>query len=152
MKKAFLNILLIVMLVSNVSTAVAASGRNMISSAAAQSQQAASSIVVSSVDFNDSTTGSWTQSGGPTLSYVDDGSGGQALSITRAADYEGIQSPTGLLEAGVVYTFSMRARLPADSAVTSTDIRFVVKPNYNWVVSPRPPGPSTASTSRRTRR
>src|SRR5512136_1399707 len=29
----------------------------------------------------------------------------------------------------------MRARLPADSAVTSTDVRFVVKPNYNWVAN-----------------
>ncbi|MBN2116460.1 MAG: endo-1,4-beta-xylanase [Anaerolineales bacterium] len=134
MKQAFLNILLTAtMLISNVSTAVAASGRDMISSAAPQSQQAAGSSVVSSVNFDDSTTGAWTQSGSPTLGYVDDESGGQALSITRAADYEGIQSPTGLLEAGVVYTFSMRARLPADSAVTSTDVRFVVKPNYNWV-------------------
>jgi len=118
MKQAFLNILLTAtMLISNVSTAVAASGRNMISGAVPQSQQAAGSSVVSSVNFDDSTTGAWTQSGSPTLAYVDDGNGGQALSITRAADYEGIQSPTGLLEAGVVYTFSMRARLPADSAL-----------------------------------
>src|SRR5512147_483603 len=135
MKKAFLNILLIVMLISNVSTALAAPGRDMISSTVSQSPQAAGSTVVSSVNFDDSTTGTWTQSGNPTLGYVDDGQGGKALSITRAADYEGIQSPTGLLEAGVVYTFSMRARLPADSAVTSTDIRFVVKPNYNWVAN-----------------
>jgi endo-1,4-beta-xylanase len=92
----------------------------------------ADSVVVSSVDFNDSTTGAWFQSGGPTLSYVDDGSGGMALSILRAADYEGIQSPTGLLEHTTVYTFSMRARLPADATGT-TDVRFVVKPNYNWV-------------------
>ncbi|RPH55623.1 MAG: hypothetical protein EHM89_16820, partial [Acidobacteria bacterium] len=136
MKQAFLNILLIVMmLIGNVSTAAAASGRNMISSAAPQSQQAAGANVVSSVNFDDSTTGAWMQSGSPTLDYVDDGNGGQALSITRAADYEGIQSPTGLLESGVVYTFSMRARLPADSAVTETSIRFVVKPNYNWVAN-----------------
>jgi len=100
--------------------------------AAPRSVQAAGDVV-SSVDFNDSTTGTWFQSGSPTLAYVDDGSGGMALSITRAADYEGIQSPTGLLDAGVVYTLSMRARLPEDSPVASTDIRFVVKPNYNWV-------------------
>jgi hypothetical protein len=49
-------------------------------------------VTISSVNFDDSTTGTWTQSGGPTLAYVDDGSGGQALSITRAADYEGIHS------------------------------------------------------------
>ncbi|MGE5775204.1 MAG: carbohydrate binding domain-containing protein, partial [Chloroflexota bacterium] len=134
MKRVFLNIFLItMMLIGNVSTAVAASGRDMISSASSQPQAAA--VTISSVNFDDSTTGTWTQSGGPTLSYVDDGNGGQALSITRAADYEGIQSPTGLLVAGTVYTFSMRARLPADSAVASSDIRFVVKPNYNWVAN-----------------
>ncbi|MGA3058478.1 MAG: endo-1,4-beta-xylanase [Candidatus Limnocylindrales bacterium] len=88
--------------------------------------------VVSSVNFNDSTTGTWTQSGSPTLSYVDDGKGGMALSILRAHDYEGIQSPTGLLAQGTTYTFSMRAKLP-DGAAGTTDVRFVVKPNYNWV-------------------
>ncbi|HET9912539.1 MAG TPA: endo-1,4-beta-xylanase [Anaerolineales bacterium] len=134
MKQVFLSVLLtVMMLISNVSTVAAASGGNMISTAS--QLQAEGSVVVSSVNFDDSTTGTWTQSGSPTLAYVDDGSGGQALSITRAADYEGIQSPTGLLEEGIVYTFSMRARLPADSAVTSTDVRFVVKPNYNWVAN-----------------
>ena len=92
----------------------------------------AADTVVSSVNFNDSTTGDWTQSGGPTLSYVDDGSGGMALSITRAADYEGIQSPTGLLAEGITYTFSMRAKL-ADGTADSAGIRFVVKPAYSWV-------------------
>jgi endo-1,4-beta-xylanase len=136
MKQVFLNFLLIVMmLISNVSTVVAASGGNMIGSATPQSQQAAAPIVVSSVNFDDSTTGTWTQSGSPTLSYVDDGNGGQALSILRTNDFDGIQSPTGLLEAGVEYTFSMRARLPADSTVTSTEVRFVVKPNFNWVAN-----------------
>jgi len=96
--------------------------------------QAASPIVVSSVNFNDSTTGTWTQSGSATLAYGDDGQGGQALSITRAADYEGIQSPTGLLQAGVEYTFSMRAKLAAGGPA-STGVRFVVKPNYNWVAN-----------------
>jgi len=92
----------------------------------------AADTTVSSVNFNDSTTGTWTQSGGPTLTYVDDGAGGKALSILRAADYEGIQSPTGMLAHTTVYTFSMRAKLP-DGAAGSTSIRFVVKPNYTWV-------------------
>ncbi len=92
----------------------------------------AADSVVSSVNFNDSTTGSWSKSGSPTLAYVDDGNGGQALSILRAADYEGIQSATGLLAHGTQYTFSMRARLP-EGTTGSTSIRFVVKPNYNWV-------------------
>jgi endo-1,4-beta-xylanase len=94
----------------------------------------ANPTVVSSVNFDNGTTGDWTQSGNPTLGYVDDGNGGQALSILRAADYEGIQSPTNLLAAGVEYTFSMRAKLP-DGVAGSTDVRFVVKPNYNWVAN-----------------
>ena len=92
----------------------------------------AADSTVSSVNFNDSTLGTWSQSGSPTLTYVDDGSGGKALSILRAQDYEGIQSPTGLLAAGTTYTFSMRAKLP-DGVAGTTDVRFVVKPNYDWV-------------------
>ncbi len=135
MKKTFFNILLImIMLTGNVSTVLATSGRNTLSSAAYQSPLATGPSVVSSVNFNNSTPGSWTQSGNPTLAYVADGQGGQALSITRAADYEGIQSPTGLLDAGVEYTFSMRAMLAAGGPA-SADIRFVVKPNYNWVAN-----------------
>ncbi len=135
MKQVFLNVLLItMMLIGNASTAVAAPGRTAISSTVPHSLPAAGPIVVSSVNFNDSTTGSWTQSGNPTLAYVDDGQGGQALSITRAADYEGIQSPTGQLAADIVYTFSMRAMLAAGGPA-STSVRFVVKPNYNWVAN-----------------
>ncbi len=91
-------------------------------------------VTVTGVDFDDETLGDWSASGSPTLAYVD-ADGGKALSITRAADYEGIQSPTGLLQQGVVYTFSMRAKLPDDSPLESTDIRFVVKPAYNWVAN-----------------
>ena len=91
-------------------------------------------VTVTSVDFDDETLGDWSTSGSPTLAYVD-ADGGKALGFTRAADYEGIQSPTGLLEQGVVYTFSMRAKLPDDSPLDSTDVRFVVKPNYTWVAN-----------------
>ncbi|HET9345402.1 MAG TPA: endo-1,4-beta-xylanase [Candidatus Limnocylindrales bacterium] len=93
---------------------------------------AADPVVVSSVDFDDGTTGTWTQSGSPTLTFVPDGAGGQALSILRAQDFEGIQSPTGLLQHDVVYTLSMRARLPEGTA-GSTEVRLVVKPNFTWV-------------------
>src|SRR5674476_1016010 len=75
-----------------------------------------------------------TPSGGAALAFVD-ADGGKALSITRAADYEGIQSPVGIFEAGVVYTLAIRARLPEGSALASADIRFVVKPAYNWVAN-----------------
>ena len=95
---------------------------------------AADPEVVSSVDFDDGTNGTWTQSGSPTLTYVDDGAGGMALSILRAQDFEGIQSPVGLLEHDVLYTFSMRARLPEGTA-GSTNVRFVVKPQFTWVAN-----------------
>ena len=95
---------------------------------------AADPEIITSVDFDDGTNGTWTQSGSPTLTYVDDGAGGQALSILRAQDFEGIQSPTGLLEHDVVYTFSMRARLP-EGTVGTTDVRLVVKPQFNWVAN-----------------
>ena len=100
--------------------------------AAAPVALAADPEVISSVDFDDGTTGTWTQSGSPTLTFVDDGAGGQALSILRAQDFEGIQSPAGLLEHDVVYTLSMRARLP-EGTTGSTQARLVVKPNFTWV-------------------
>jgi endo-1,4-beta-xylanase len=135
MKRICLTSLIITMiLVGSVSTAAAASGKNTLANPSPHEVQANSPIVASNVNFNDSTTGTWTQCGGPTLAYVDDGTGGQALSNTRAADYEGIQSPTGLLQAGIEYTFSMRAKIGAGGPA-STSIRFVVKPNYNWVAN-----------------
>ena len=94
----------------------------------------AAPVTVTAVDFDDETLGDWSASGNPALAYVD-ADEGKALSFTRAADYEGIQSPAGLLQSGVVYTFSMRAKLPDDSPLDSTDVRFVVKPNYNWVAN-----------------
>src|SRR5665648_854530 len=91
-------------------------------------------VTVASLDFDAESIDPWTPSGGATLAYVD-ADGGKALSITRAADYEGIQSPVGIFEAGVVYTLAIRARLPEGSALASADIRFVVKPAYNWVAN-----------------
>ncbi|KGM16302.1 endo-1,4-beta-xylanase [Actinotalea fermentans] len=91
-------------------------------------------VTVTGVDFDDETLGDWTTSGSPDLTYVD-ADGGKALSITRGADFDGIQSPTGLLEPGVVYTFSMRAKLPDNSPLDSSQIRFVVAPAYTWVAN-----------------
>ena len=87
--------------------------------------------VITNLDFDDETFAPWTASGNPEFAYVDDGAGGKALSITREADYEAIQSPAGLLESGVEYTFSMRAKLA--SATDAAAIRFAVKPAYDWV-------------------
>jgi endo-1,4-beta-xylanase len=95
----------------------------------------ASPTVISAVDFEDGTTGTWSQSGGPTLAVVDSPDGaadGKVLSITRKADYEGLQSPAGLFTPGTTYSFSMRARLAAGGPASS-DIRFVAKPTYNWI-------------------
>ncbi|MEV0951419.1 endo-1,4-beta-xylanase [Promicromonospora sp. NPDC050249] len=98
---------------------------------------AAADTVVTTVDFEDGTTGTWTPSGGAGLEIVADPDGaGSVLAITRAADYEGIQSPTGIFHAGVTYTFSMRARVaePAEpTGPTSADVRFVMKPSYSWI-------------------
>ena len=72
-----------------------------------------------STDFSDGTLGGWTQSGGPTLSYVDV-DGNQALQVAdRTKDYDGIQTPAGLfadVEPGTVLTLSMRARLAPGTA------------------------------------
>lgn len=95
---------------------------------------AAEPTVVTSVDFDDGTTGSWTRSGGTdqTLSFIDV-DGGQALRVSgRDADYVGVQSPTGLFQPGETYAFSLRARLAPDTT-GSADIRFVMKPDYAWI-------------------
>jgi endo-1,4-beta-xylanase len=94
----------------------------------------AKTLTVSAVNFDDGTTGTWTKSGGPTLAYVDVAAGNKALSITRAADYEGIQTPTGIFTSGKTYTFSMKARL-ADAAAGSPSVRFVGKPGYSWIAN-----------------
>src|SRR5688572_1828976 len=88
-----------------------------------------------STDFSDGTLGAWTQSGGPTLSFVDV-DGDQALQVAnRTEDFDGIQTPAGLfadVEPGTVLTLSMRARLAPDTA-GSAGVRLVVKPAYSWV-------------------
>ncbi|WP_164863474.1 endo-1,4-beta-xylanase [Agromyces sp. LHK192] len=96
---------------------------------------AAEPTTVSSVDFEDGTTGAWTQSGGGSglLEVVDGPDGGKVLRVNqRAADYEGVQSPTGLFEPGATYDFSMRARL-ADGVAGPAGVRFVMKPAYSWI-------------------
>ena len=101
----------------------------------AVSTAAAAPISVSTVDFEDGTTGAWTQSGGGagTIAVVDGPDGGKVLRVNdRAQDYVGIQSPTGILEPGTTYDFSMRARL-AEGTPGSAGVRFVVKPAYSWV-------------------
>ena len=91
-------------------------------------------VVVSALDFEDDTTGTWTQSGGGagTLSVISLG-GSKVLQVAnRDQDYVGIQSPTGLFEPGVEYTLSMRARL-ADGVAGTAGVRFVMKPSYSWI-------------------
>jgi endo-1,4-beta-xylanase len=100
---------------------------------------AAEPVTITAVDFTDGTTGTWTPSGGAALEVVPDpdDAGDNVLSITRSADYEGIQSPTGIFRAGATYDFSMRARIaPAagdETPPSATDVRFVMKPDYTWI-------------------
>ena len=91
-------------------------------------------VTVSSVDFEEGTTGSWIQSGGDagTLSVVDV-DGGKALLVTdHSADYVGLQSPAGIYTPSETYTFSLRARL-AEGTAGSAGVRFVMKPAYDWI-------------------
>ncbi|MBO0871152.1 MAG: endo-1,4-beta-xylanase, partial [Micromonosporaceae bacterium] len=90
---------------------------------------------VSAVDFENGTTGTWTQSGGDanTLTVIDGPDGGKVLSVNnRAQDFVGIQSPTGLFQAGKTYTLSMKARL-APGTAGSAGVRFVMKPQFEWI-------------------
>jgi endo-1,4-beta-xylanase len=92
-------------------------------------------VTVSKVDFEDGTTGAWTQSGGDssTLTVVPNPDGGKMLSVNnRASDFVGIQSPTALFENGKTYTFSMKVRLAAGTP-GSAGVRFVMKPQFEWI-------------------
>src|SRR5690554_3820037 len=103
--------------------------------ATATSAGAADPDVVVSTDFEDASWQDvWQQSGGPTLSLVDD-DGNQVLEVAgRAADYEGIETKAGLglFDEGETYSFSMRARL-ADDVAGPLGMRFVFKPGYSWI-------------------
>ena len=107
--------------------AVAAPSASALTAAAA-----ADPTVVLSTNFDDGTWAPWTRSGGPTLSVTDVDGSPALLVDQRANDYDGVQSPTGLLTPGQTYTFSMRARLATGTA-GSAGVRFVVKPSYSWV-------------------
>lgn len=89
---------------------------------------------ITAVDFEDGTTGSWTQSGGDgtTLSVIDQ-VGSKVLQVAnRNADYVGLQSPTSIFEPGVTYDISARVKL-ADGVAGDAGVRFVMKPAYAWI-------------------
>ena len=75
------------------------------------------------LDFDTQSFAPWTHNGG-THAWVADGDGGSALSVTRTADYEGIQSPPGSLVPGTTYTLSMRATAAEGD---SGEVRFVAR-------------------------
>ncbi|WP_309135257.1 carbohydrate binding domain-containing protein, partial [Cellulomonas sp.] len=95
-----------------------------------QATAAPGAETVLSLDFDDGTSGDWANNGG-THSYpsVD---GNRALQVVRTADYQGIKSPSVTWEAGVEYTFSMRARL-VEGTEGTRDLRFVTDPGYTWI-------------------
>lgn len=106
-------------------------------------------VVVSSVDFDDETTGDWTRSGGPTLAVVaaPAGGAGLALSVSERTDtWDSLQSPAGLFAEGVTYTLSARVLVP-DTAGESGQARFIVRDGYHWVANtPVPTGSWTTIT------
>ena len=124
-----------------IGTAAALVMTGTVAGAALSAPAAAEPVTVTAVDFTDGTTGAWTASGDATLDVVPDPDDAEnnVLSITRAADYEGIQSPTGIFAAGETYEFSMRARVAPDADADdatqpeTTGVRFVMKPDYDWI-------------------
>ena len=96
----------------------------------------ATSQTVWDLDFDDETFEPWLSSGSVTAAnatYVDDGNGGKALSFVRTASFDGIQSPAGVLEPGVEYTFTFRAKVDEASAALDAKYRamkLVFKPGY----------------------
>ncbi len=88
---------------------------------------------VTSIDFEDGTTGSWVANDAATLTVTED-DGNHVLEISDREDVHfGIQSPEGVYEAGVEYTFSAEVLLPE-----AAEVRFVAydeasAETYNWL-------------------
>lgn len=91
--------------------------------------------VLLSVDFEDGTAGALLASGGGARSVVDvDGSKAYLVS-GRTQSYDGLETPTGLLDGlapGTVVTVSMKARL-AEGTAGGYSARWVSKPSYGWI-------------------
>ncbi|GEL95532.1 hypothetical protein CCO02nite_21900 [Cellulomonas composti] len=92
-----------------------------------------STTTLLSVNFDDGTKGTLGQSGAAGT-YVDLGAGNKAYQVHRAASYDGLDTPAGLLdglEAGTVVTVSAQARIV--SGDTNVPARWVTKPGYSWL-------------------
>jgi endo-1,4-beta-xylanase len=92
----------------------------------------AAPTVVDATDFQDGTTGSWTQNGAATHEVV---SLGKVLQVAgRSHDYDGPQLTGLALTAGTTYTVSLAVRLdPALPAGSTTQARLVAVPGYSWI-------------------
>lgn len=88
-------------------------------------------VVVAATDFEDDTWEPWVQHGDPSLSVIDVGDGKALEVANRANDYDGIETPAGLLTPGRSYTFTMNVRL-APGTEGSAGVRWVMKPSYSW--------------------
>ena len=98
------------------------------------------------VSFDDGTTGAWTQSGNSTNTVVDSpytdtaAADGKVLEVAnRTADYDGLESPTGVLVPGQTYTVSMKVRLAPDMS-DSAQFAIVLRNDgaangYAWVAN-----------------
>ncbi|MFV2020187.1 endo-1,4-beta-xylanase [Micromonospora sp. LOL_023] len=89
-------------------------------------------VTVTAVDFEDGSTGTWTASGEPTLTVLDDEDGRILQVSDRSEGFDGLQSPAGIYSPGVTHTFTLRARL-APYGPDSSGFRFVMKPDYTWI-------------------
>lgn len=95
---------------------------------------AADTVLTDETFEDDALDPSWQQSGGPTLSVVT-ANGDKALSVAnRGANYDGIQTAPGVVEAAKTYTVSMSVRL-ADGTVGTPGVRFIANfgSTYDWI-------------------
>ncbi len=85
--------------------------------------------------FDDGTLGGLTQSGAAGT-FVDLGDGDKVYQVVRGANFDGVSTPTDLLEgleAGTVVTVTAQARIVAGD--TNVGARWVTKPSFTWLSS-----------------
>ncbi|MDR0284790.1 MAG: endo-1,4-beta-xylanase [Propionibacteriaceae bacterium] len=90
---------------------------------------AAAGTAIWDLTFDDATTGVWVPNGNPVLSYVADPADAtnQVLQVgDRANSWDGISSPTGVLQPGATYDVSMNVRLAAGTTGPA---------NIHWVLN-----------------
>lgn len=94
-------------------------------------------VTHTSIDFEDSTLGSWGPSGSPDIDFVEDpeDSSNTVVALTeRGEGWHTIQSAQGVFEEGVLYTATARVRTDGDNALAHfTYNEPGDSPRYDWV-------------------